>query len=110
MDMENTPFNKQHMKATGLMAKNREKVKLFLKVEVFLKVHLKMISKMDTEKCIIILQVTILKANGGMIKSKDKGQWIGLTLDKNMLVSGRITIKRDGECTFGYNLKVKENI
>jgi len=43
-------------------------------VAVFLKVHLKMISKMGTEKCIIILQVTILKVNGGMIKSRGKVQ------------------------------------
>ena len=72
--MESIQYNKQHMKDTGLMEKNKEKVKSFLKVAVFLKVHLKMISKMGTEKCITILQVTILKANGGMIKSKGKVQ------------------------------------
>lgn len=62
------------------------------------------------EKCIIILQVIILKGSGKMIKNKVKVQWIGLILDKNMLDNGKIIIKKDGVCIFGSNQKAKENI
>lgn len=62
------------------------------------------------ERCIIIHQVTFFRDSGKMIKSKEKEQWIGLIYDKNMLVNGKIITNKDGECTFGYNLKVKENI
>lgn len=62
------------------------------------------------ERCTTILQGTILKDNGKMIKSKEREQWIGLIFDKNMLESGKIIINKDGECIFGFNQKVKENI
>ena len=62
------------------------------------------------EKCTTILQETILKGNGKMIKSKEKEQWTGLIFDKNMLDSGKTIINKDGECIFGFNQKVKENI
>lgn len=43
MDLVNTLFNKQHIKGNGFKVKNLVKVKLYSKVVVYFKVHLKMI-------------------------------------------------------------------
>jgi len=79
-------------------------------VAVFFKDPSKMILNKVMEKCTTILQAIILKAIGKMTKSKVKEQWIGLILEKNMLVSGKIIINKVGECIYGFSLKAKENI
>lgn len=74
MGSENIQFNRLHMKVIGLMARNKEKEKLYSKVEVYSKDYLRVILRMVTEKCIIILQVIILRENGKMIRNKAKVQ------------------------------------
>lgn len=78
MGMENTQLMKLYMKGNGLRVKNQEKEKSFSKVEVFLKdVSLTIWNKV-MERCTIIHPETILKANGKMIKNREREQWIGL--------------------------------
>lgn len=101
---------KPHMKDNGLKVKKKVRVKSYSKVEVFSKETLKMMLNKDMEKCIIILQEIILKVNGQTIKNKVEELWIGQILEKNMSVNGEIIINKVGECIFGLNPKVKENI
>ena len=61
------------------------------------------------EKCTIILQATISKANGRTTKNKVKELWTGPISDKSMLVNGKTTIKKAGACISGLSPKVKEN-
>jgi hypothetical protein len=62
------------IKENGVKVRKKGKGKLYLKVEVYFKVVLKMILKKALEKCIIILQEIISKGNGKMIKNKDMGR------------------------------------
>lgn len=61
------------------------------------------------EKCTIIRQAIISKANGRTTKNKVKEPWTGPISDKSMLVSGKTTIRKAGACISGLSPKVKEN-
>lgn len=65
---------KLHTRENGPKEKNQEKEKLFLKAEASSKDYLRMILKMDMERCTIIPQGIIFKENGKMTKNKAKVQ------------------------------------
>lgn len=65
---------KLRTRENGPKAKSQEKEKLFSKAEASSKDHLRMILKMDMERCTIIHQGIIFKENGKMTKNKARGQ------------------------------------
>ena len=109
MVLENMLLMMLHMREIGLRVRKKGKVRLYLKVEVFFKVTLKMIWNMDMVRCITIHLEIILKENGNKMLNREWELWIGLIFVRNMLEIGRIINKKVGAFIFGWNLKVKEN-
>lgn len=70
MEMASIKLISQPMRGVGWKGKKKGKVKLFIKVEQYFKVTLKMERRMVLEKCIMNHLGTIFKGNGPKMENK----------------------------------------